>query len=128
MHRPPRVGNPLVGGAPGRGARVRAGEYQVLEEEELPAVGERSGLRRPPVVGASPRGKYHATVLARLAMPGEDGGQVGDGLAGQRPVKELRFAETVAPAGWERFGCRSCIAGTGGGLIADGLAECQLLA
>src|SRR2546429_601843 len=70
-------------------------EAQVLEQEELAAVGEGGGVGRAPVVGAAPGGEQHAAVLARRPPPGHAVHQRHDRLIRKRPVEELGLGEAV---------------------------------
>jgi hypothetical protein len=72
-------------------------EAQVLEQEELAAVGEGGGVGCAHVVGAAPGGEQHAAVLARCPTPGHAVHQRHDCLIRNRPVEELGLGEAVYP-------------------------------
>ncbi len=72
-------------------------EAQVLEQEELAAVGEGGGVGRAPVVGTAPGCEQHAALLARCPPPGHAVHQRHDRLIRKRPVEELGLGEPVYP-------------------------------
>ena len=72
---------------------------QVLDQEELGAVGKGRGVGGNPVVRATPRQEAHLTRVARVQPLGEVVHQRPDRVPGQRLAEELRFAEESALLG-----------------------------
>jgi hypothetical protein len=102
MHARPRPPDPLVGGALVLARRPGPDRAQVLQHKQLPAMGKRGGIGRPPVVGPTPRRELQATVLAGHTPAGKAVDQRRNRLAGQGPIEELRLGEAAAPTDGRR--------------------------